>query len=352
MRFESESLERGELGEPATGAACRWRRIEEDGGVVSPTVDGFFRLPSSDQKLFVSALREDEKAQGRFIHECLQDIDRRLRDAPGRPSDGDAGRLVQTKLLLERELLEHWLRPDGPMWFARKADVFERIRILLADNPCLHHPLLEHIGPEMNHEGYWAILRLLSTHNEVMELERALLLLCTTGDMERSVRCAGEELRGGRKLSPRTGLDAWRLLKMPRTSLLRRWDEPWFCKVVREGFLMSASRPGWKFRAYGSLLVKESWSCPHLRYLLRGMERSGLISRRRTLEILERAQEADGAAQTMFDALVRQQPELTQDDVEEVLHGARLAVSLAHRLLDLGHDMLHGDVEPVAESGR
>jgi len=271
--------------------------------------------------------------------------------------------------LLSDVILSLAAAPNGDLWVGTpdglnrirggKIDAFtsadglpdDFIRSLLADNSCLHHPLLEQIGPGMSHDQYGAILRLLSTHNEVMELERALLLLCTTGGMERAVRCADDEPRGGSPLSPRTGLEAWRLLKMPRTSLLRRWDEPWFCKVVRDGFLMSASRPGWKYRAYGSLLVKESWSCPHLKYLLRGMGRSGLLSRRRTARILARVRTAEGASVAMFDAMVSQQPELTQDDVEEVLHGARLAVSLARRLLDLGHDMLHGGFDPVAESG-
>lgn len=303
-----------------------------------------FLLHSSDRQIeILSAMRKDVKEHGSFIHDCMLGIQRleSLRTTLlGGPEAGKR-QLNRTRILLETELLEHWL-DTGPASTHDRSEALGCLRAMLGDNPCLRHPLVEEMGGRMGRQGLAVILRLMSTHREIMELERALVLVGLQGGMAAAVRGPGT---GSRTLAPRSALEAWKLLRMPRTPLLRRWDEPWFCKIVRESFLMSASRPGWKFRAYGSLMAKESWSCPHMGCLLRGMERIGLLTHRRSAQILSRIEDSKGYSQAMMKAIEMQHPRLEQEDIEEILFGTRLAVSLAHRLFDLGLDLLGETVQ-------
>lgn len=320
----------------------RWMSASENPsspGEACPEPEEFLIQAAPLQTATLVSMRCDEKEHGKFIHRCLQII-RKLESRGGAhlgiALDG-MRQLCRTRSLLERELLEQWL-DTGSAWCVGRDDALDRLETLMLHNSCLDHPLVEAVGGDLDREPLGVILRLLSTHREVMELEQSLILIGLHGRMGRLV--GPRETRENGEAFPTSSLDAWKLLRMPRTPLLRRWDEPWFCKVVREAFLMSASRPGWKFRAYGSLMVKESWSCPHLDQLLAGMERNGLLSRKRALRILTQVESSRGRAPAMMEAIRAQRPNLGLEELEEILLGARLAVSLAHKLFDLGWDML------------
>jgi hypothetical protein len=114
----------------------------------------------------------------------------------------------------------------------------------------------------------------------------------------------------------------------------REQEAPWFAKVTSNSYNMMATRPGYKYRAYGSFLITESWVFAHFQRILAGLRRVGLTSPDVMVYFDSHVRIDPRHTHEMLQAIIQQQPRLSPAEVRELLIGAHTAVAAGTALYE------------------
>ena len=309
----------------------------------APELDHFLGLSMTEQRARLADLRPDQDAHGRFLHKCLSAIYAYIfgyRDSPCHLAADDEleVRLQRAKISLEREMLEHFLRPEPvPQGLDIRA-ACDYLRDHVAHNAGVAHPFFDFLRDEAGLAAYREFLRIDVIRNEVVDDEVALITVGLQGLMKKVMtsnlwdECGNGNLAGFhtywlRRLLEHTG--DWEGLEV-----YRRDKAPWFAGITSNSLNMLLTRPGYKYRAYGHFLVTEGWVAPHFERVVAGLQRVGLRHRDITVYFTAHLRIDPHHTDEMLEGLLYQQPALTQREIDEIILGAHSAASAGVHMYD------------------
>lgn len=303
-------------------------------------LNGFLLLPLQEQVQFLVTLRSDPERHGKFLQEglaCLYAYVLGYADSPIYLLTPDAleRRLQAAKITLEREMLDHWLRPQAPPDLGDAQETALYLQELMRDNRGVSHPFFSFVRDRMSPESLLEFLRFEAVSHEAADDETAFTVVGLQGLMRKAIaanlcepsRPGGLSLRlnGVRRLL--SEIESEMDLKVQRES-----ETPWFCKTISNAYRMLATRPGWKFRAYGAHLLQESWAGPHFQSILKGLTRNGHVHRDLAASAASQERIRRFRLEDMLAALIHQRPRLSSDELWEVSWGAHIAIASASKL--------------------
>jgi hypothetical protein len=318
-----------------------------------PPVADFARIPSdlqrfleasgAEQQTLLADLRTNSEAHGRFIQDSLSFIYGYVfgyEDSPLylRTDDVLEEKLLRAKLRIEREMLEHWLRPEPVPEGLDPEQACGYLQRLIRNNSGIYHPFFDYIRDQASRESMLEFLELETLRNEVVDDEVAFLVIGLQGAMKSTMAANLWDECGNGKLEHFHTYWLRRLLhRTGRFEGIRAYREtqaPWFCKVTSNSYNMMATRPGYKYRAYGSFLITESWVFAHFQRILAGLERVGLMDPDVAVYFDSHVRIDPRHTHEMLLAIVRQQPRLTREEIREILIGAHTAVAAGTALYE------------------
>jgi hypothetical protein len=302
-----------------------------------PELVGFIELSDDQQREFLAAIRHDAETHGSTLHCFLSEVNAYLfgyRDSPcaAGPDDRLEVGLHRAKVVLERELVDHWLRPAPvPSGLSAQEDAAAYLAGLTAANPGIDHELFDVVARRASRAGVERFLACELIRNEVVDDEVAMLVVGLQDRMKAAA--AGnlwDECGHGR---PRHFHTFWLRRLLDR---LGGWDalaayrmsgHPWFARVTSNVNAMLLSRPAYGLMAYGCFVTFESWVDAHFRQILRGMERVGLDDP--DVRVYFTAHVAIDPLHTrqLLSGLRLQRPRLSPEQVALVVRGAHVGVA-------------------------
>jgi hypothetical protein len=303
----------------------------------------FLQTPKVGQQGILEELRQDPERHGKFIQESLSMIYGYVFGYPDSPlylraDDDFEERILCAKLVIEREMLEHWLRPKPVPEGLDQRQASDYLREFIATNSGILHPFFDYVRDRMSRESMLEFVQLETIRNEVVDDEVAFIVIGLQGLMKKTMvsnlwdECGNGKLAGFhtywlRRLLRETGT---------RESILayREGPAPWFCKVTSNSFNMMATRPGYKYRAYGSFLMTESWVQEHFDRIVAGLKRVGLVQRDISVYFTSHISIDPQHTEEILQGMTHQQPMLTHEEVAEILCGAHTAVAAGTALYD------------------
>jgi hypothetical protein len=329
---------------------------------MAPEFAAFMRASTEEQRRQLAALRETARYL-QVINEHLGVISAYLfsyHDSPLYLATDDDFEidLQRAKIVLEREVLDHWLPVTSIKSDFDQATAVEALTVLAFDNPGIEHPLFDYLEHEASAEAMKIFLRNEVCRNEVVDDEIAVTSTGLQGVMKLTV-CANlwDEVGRGRLDGFHTywlrrlvaGFEDWSELIAYRTN-----DKPWFTMITTNVFNVLLTRPGLKFRRFGWFALNEAWVARHFAKLLRGMARVGL-GHSDDIGIYFSAHESIDPRHTreLLEAFRAQEPRLSDAEATEVVRGAHmsLAASLAQYDRVLGY-MRELSPSPLAAGAR
>ncbi len=303
----------------------------------------FLDASHPNRERFLHSLRETPEQHGKFIQESLSMIYGYVfgyEDSPLylRADDVMEGKLLHAKISIEREMLDHWLKPEpAPLGLDQESAV-EYLRNIVSENSGIYHRFFEYVKNTMSRLSIEEFLKLEAIRNEVVDDEVAFIVIGMQGLMKKTMvsnlwdECGNGKLAGFHTYWLRRLLNHFDSFES--LPLYRDDDAPWFAKITSNSFNMMATRPGYKYRAYGSFLVTESWVEPHFERILAGISRTGLDHRDVAVYFTSHVGIDPFHTEEMLQAMLHQQPRLTPEEVSEVVIGAHTAIAAGIRLYD------------------
>lgn len=310
---------------------------------IHPELQLFLDATASGQRLLLEEMRATPESHGRFIQESLSFIYGYVfgyEDSPLylRTDDALEEKLLGAKLRLEREMLEHFLRPAPVPEGLEVEPAVRYLQNLIRTNGGIYHPFFDYLQHRASLPSLVEFLELETIRNEVVDDEVAFLVVGLQGELKATMASnLWDECGNG---DPKQFHTYWlrRLLQHTgRFEGLRTYREqqaPWFCKVTSNSYNMMATRPGYKYRAYGSFLITESWVFAHFQRILAGLARVGLTAPDLTVYFDSHVRIDPRHTHEMLQAIVRQQPRLSIAEVREILIGAHTAVAAGTALYE------------------
>ncbi|HEV7368289.1 iron-containing redox enzyme family protein [Arenibaculum sp.] len=325
--------------------------IREDGPALQqrewPPVDPFdgfaagFRefLDLADEErhsLLARLHAADPERHGAFLHEALGAVYGYVygyADSPLHLATDDAleARLLQAKLILERELEARFLQPEPVPDGLGPEEGCAYLREFVARNRGVLHPFFDTIRDRTSPAALREFLRIEVIRNEVVDDEVALLVVGLQGAMKKVVssnlwdECGNGRLAGFhtywlRRLLERTG--DWDGIRA-----YRRKDLPWFARITSNSFNRVLTRPGLKYQAYGHFLVTEAWVLPHFERVVDGLRRVGLDHQDVGIYFNAHIRIDPHHTEELLAGLLHQRPSLSVREVAEVIRGAHAAAA-------------------------
>ncbi len=303
----------------------------------------FLSEPLKAQGTYLEGLRGNSMQHGKFIQESLSLIYGFVfgyQDSPLylQADDFLEEKLGRAKLSIEREMLEHWLKPDPVPVGMDQEEAVEYLREITTGNTGIYHSFFDYVKTEMSRESMIEFLKLETVRNEVVDDEVAYIIIGMQGLMKKTMtsnlwdECGNGKLSGFHTYWLRRLLD--RLDCFDKLPQYREDSAPWFGKITSNSFNMMATRPGYKFRAYGSFLITESWVQAHFERILAGMARVGLDHRDLAVYFTSHVGIDPFHTEEMLQAILHQQPRLSLDEVSEIVMGAHTAIKAGTRLYE------------------
>lgn len=318
-----------------------------------PPVDAFASLPadlkafldrSTDkQQAYLVASRQDEEAHGAFVQNALGLIYGYVygyRDSPLYLATDDdlEAKLYRAKLVLERELFVHALRPAPAPAGLGPEEGCAYLRAYVADNPGVMHPLFDYIRDRASPAALREFLRLEVLRNEVVDDEVAFLVIGLQGPMKKVVTSnLWDECGNGRLDKFHTywlrrllhGTMDWEGIRKYRET-----SAPWFCRMTSNSFNRLATRPGCKYQAYGHFLVTEGWVLPHFGRIVQGLRRGKLTDPDVEVYFSKHIGIDPHHTEELLAGIRHQQPHLSQQEVAEIILGAHTAAAAGVKMFD------------------
>jgi len=310
---------------------------------IDPEIKRFLDMSARDQDIYLSSLRAKPDRHGMFIQRALSFIYAYwfgYSDSPvfERADDSLERKILGAKLQLEREMLDHWLQPVPPPEGLTQQEAVEYLSRYIADNSGVFHKFFDYIRSDMPSAQLLEFLKFESVRNEVVDDEVALIVIGLQGQLKNSMasnlwdECGNGEVTDCHTYWLRRLLD--RLGVSESFPAYRAGNLPWFTGITSNSFNMMATRPGYKYRAYGSFLVTESWVNPHFERILAGLERNGIDHEDISVYFSKHWSLDPHHTNQMLTAINHQQPILTPHQVREILWGAHTAVAAGTLLYD------------------
>jgi Iron-containing redox enzyme len=301
-----------------------------------PDFAEFLELGAAEQARYLAERRAGGEEFSQLLHSFLDAVSSYIfgyADSPvaGCLRDELEIRIQQAKIVLERELLEGWLRPLAVPPIDDQRQAREYLLGLAAKNSSLTHPLFPFLREKASPEALRNFLRTEVTRNEVVDDEVAMLLPGLQGAMKLAIasnlwdECGRGRLEHFHTYWLRRLIDAsgdWDGLKAYRAT-----ERPWFSQITTNVFNVFLTRPGIRLMAYGWFLVNESWVAPHFEDILAGMRRVDLADTDRAMYFTAHRTIDPMHTAELSDALGIQVPALRPSEIALVVGGAHAAVA-------------------------
>ncbi|TKD09433.1 iron-containing redox enzyme family protein [Polyangium fumosum] len=315
-------------------------------------LDMFLGLDMHQQKDQLAALRGNADAYGAFLHGSLGTLYAYVlgyRDSPLFLATDDAveARLHGAKIVLEREMLEHFLAPPPPPALPGRAAKLDYLEHLAMNNPGVHDPFFDFVADRATRPALREFLRCEVTRNEVVDDEVALLSVGLQGTLKKvTASNLWDECGNGNLVNFHT---YWLRRLLERTTDwngILRWraeEGPWFSRISSNSFNMLLTRPGYTYRAYGSFLITEAWVEPHFERILAGLARCALDHPDIAVYFSRHVRIDPHHTAEMIAALRAQRPELSERALDEVILGAHVAIAAGTLMYRRLHEHLASD---------
>lgn len=239
--------------------------------------------------------------------------------------------LLGAKLVLEEDLVEHWL-PVAPIpALDHQAQAAEYLRDYVDNNEAVRHPLFAYLRDEAGPLTLKEFLRLEICRNEIVDDEIALLLCGLQGNMKKVIasnlwdECGNGTLKSFHTYWLRRLVNQsqdWEQLPLYRSSA-----KPWFSSIISNTFNAFVTRPAYKCRAYGMFMTTEARVAPHFTAILGGLTRTGLDHNDIAVYFDAHMKIDPHHTDELLTAFCNQEPALNQTQVAEVVRGAHFAVA-------------------------
>jgi hypothetical protein len=296
----------------------------------------FLYLDQAGQDAELAALRARTDDHAAFMHEGLSAIYAYVygyHDSPLALQVNDARelRLLQAKVRLERELMDHWILPAAEVVPRNQGEAADYLAWFSTRNQAVDHPLFDWLASSATLEELRLFLDGEVVRNEVVDDEVALLLRGHQGQLKNML---------GENLFDELGLGK---LEHAHTYWLRRYLEqtdgwerirtyrstarPWFLNITSNVFNMTLTRPGLKFAAYGHFLITEAFVRPHFDRLLEGMRRVGLAGADVEIYFSAHSKLDPHHAEELIEGVAQQVPALASPALVHLLMGAQWAAA-------------------------
>jgi hypothetical protein len=297
----------------------------------------------AERDTLLVSLRSTGDQYGRFLHENLAEIYAYLfsyRDGPCTKASDDAleTALLGVKIRLEREFIDHWLGDLVVPEFVDQHKAADHLDVLAAINPGVDHPLFIYLREQASRDQLEAFLRGETIRNEVVDDEVALLTVGLQGPQKAVVaanlwdECGRGRLENFHTFWLRRFIEAskggWKEFARLRDG------NPWFAKITSNTNAMFLTRPAYKQLAYGCFLIFESWVESHFRHLLAAMDRHGITDQNIRIYFAAHVAVDPRHSRELSDAMRFQRPELSTNEVNDIVRGAHIAAEAGRRQYD------------------
>lgn len=305
------------------------------------SLEHFMSLSESEKIQYLIGLRENSVEHGKFIQTSLSAIYGYwfgYRDSPLFITTDDIleTSVLAAKILIEREMLDKWLSPISPPLISDQEEACNYLRRYIKDNSGIYHDFFEFVKNEMTREQMVKFLKFETVRNEVVDDEVALIVVGLQAQMKNAMtsnlwdECGNGSVKRFHTHWLRQLLDQLggiNTFQNERSDLI-----PWFTGITSNSFNMMATRPGYKYRAFGSFLITESWVNAHFERILEGMKRVGLDHPDLTIYFTKHVSIDPYHTDQILTAVANQQPRLNGNEITELLWGAHTAVAAGTRL--------------------
>lgn len=311
-----------------------WPPVSPANGV--GPLSSFLELPKVEQQQELCRLRLDQEAHSNFLHRGLGTIYSYALGYPDSPchlhnDDELELKLLQAKVVLERELRDWWLRPQIASSYSDQREVARYLEKLAETNSGVDHPLFDYLAKEASRPAMEVFLLNDVVRNEVVDDEVALLVCGQQGLLKSVCTTNLWDEVGRAKLKSFHTYWLRRLLGGPegwaRVIRYRSEARPWFAGVTSNVFMMLLTRPALKLAAYGHFLITEGWVPPHFNKILEGMRRTGFDSRDEQIYFDAHVTVDPMHTDELIKGVEHQVPALSSTELSLILHGANCAVA-------------------------
>lgn len=302
----------------------------------SDSIKDFLNLEISQQCKILAETRENTEDCGKFIHESLGLIYAYVLGYEDSPcyitTDEELEiKLQQLKIVLERELMNHWLAiPPIPQQL-NQVEAVDYLNKRILDNSGAYHDLFDYIATKASKTSIVTFLQNEVIRNEVVDDEVALLVMGLQGLLKKVVasnlwdECGRGKLHDFHTYWLRMlleELNGWNQLYD-----YRKLASPWYAKITSNSFNMLLTRPGYKYMAYGAFLIFESWVQPHFERIIAGLKRVGLAQENLSIYFTAHLTIDQYHTKELLAGIANQEPRLNQAEVDQILLGSHLAIA-------------------------
>lgn len=249
--------------------------LTDDVPAGTPYLASFLRRPIREQMYELRGFAWDREAHGAFVNSALSTLNRYAYGRPtekrGRRRCGGCAVLVQrTKLLLEQELIDHWLPTQTSQRFPDQYVASEYLMRLLRGNRKVENALARCITNGSGLEEVIQFLRCDALHRD--EADRALIemaakphaLLCDERMGVLFERCVACRMRQSEWLRYCLG----NLEHRGGGSRNERLKPPWRSELMSNALMTTLTHPGLEVAAYGFVIMSEAIVCTQLQKVL------------------------------------------------------------------------------------
>jgi hypothetical protein len=297
----------------------------------------FLSFPLNEQRQLLENNRQNTEDHDKLVQEYLGEIYSYVLGYEDSPcyliaDDELEIKLQQSKILLERELMNSLLNQTLPLkQKLNQAEAAEYLRQKILDNYGVEHKLFDYIKNTASKSAISTFLQNEVIRNEVVDDEIAWLVNGLQGLLKKVAasnlwdECGRGKLKDFHTYWLRMFLeesDGWNKLIDYRQSA-----RPWFAKITSNSLNMLLTRPGYKYIAYGYLLISESWVEPHFEKILAGMSRVGFSTEGLSVYFTAHLKIDPYHTNELLEGLADQEPNLSQIEVDQVILGAQLAIA-------------------------
>lgn len=312
-----------------------WPPVPRFGGL-APDFLAFMAMTRAEQARFLAGLRGTSEQHGKILHTFLGIISGYIfgyADSPlFRALDDDLEiDLLRSKIVLERELMAHWLRPAEAPTQLDQSSAVRYLEQLAQDNSSLSHPLFGFIRNRASQTALRLFLRNEAIRNEIVDDEVAMMSAGLQGPMKLAVisnlwdECGRGKLKRFHTYWLRQLLD--HMGDWDDIRAYRHADRPWFTGITTNVFNILLTRPGLKYMAYGWFLINESWVAPHFQDIIAGLQRVDITHRDVTIYFDAHIGIDPVHSTELLGAIAIQDPPLTSTEAEHLVRGAHMAIA-------------------------
>lgn len=301
---------------------------------LSPEIEAFLYLPGQEKFEYLQNLSKyGHEKVGEFIQHTFSIIfsyHYGYKDSPCYyKTDLELElKLVEGKFILTQYYMNNWLGITKNSCHSID-DSFNYLKTFIYNNAGVNHELFDYLEITAPKMALIEFLMLETCRNELVDDEVSLLFPGLQGKMKSTIASNLWDECGNGKLNHFHTFWLRRLLNN-----LGLWDEivsyrehqrPWFTNITSNTFNMLVTRPAFRLSAYGCFLTTEARVQPHFKKVLNALKRVGLIHE--DVNIYFSAHTGIDVRHTkeMFDALEHQEPNLTLEELNNIITGSQIA---------------------------